>query len=653
MNARVLVIDDQPASIDVLRASLTTFVPGVEILTASSGEEGLCAARDELPDLVLLDAMMPVMDGFEVCQELKTDPVTASIPVLMVSGAMTDTSARVRGLEVGAEGYICKPFAIPELIAQIKTLVRLKRTTDALRDRERDLEKELALRTGALRESEQKFRSLFDQLPDAILVCDERGRVLDANPTARQLSGVCRGALIGTPVNDLFAPSDREAAGSKFPGWFRGESEFTDGLNWQKNGHPLPVQIHSTRIQYLGDTAAVVLQVRDLTEHKRLQEQFHQAQKMEAVGRLADGIAHDFNNLLTSILSFGQLVLDDLGSDHPVAVNAREIIHTAERAGELSQQLLTFSRRQVIQRTPQDLNGIVRDMDRMLRRTLGEDVELVCLLADGLPVVEADATRLGQVIMNLAVNARDAMPTGGRLAIQTRSVTLTPQDCAQLPDVEPGPFVVLSISDTGCGMTPEVMEHLFEPFFTTKEDEGGTGLGLSTTYGIAKQFGGHIQVDSQPGVGTTFRVYLPESEGEPAAPKSRPGGKAPARGGETLLLVEDEPSLRDVTAQILRRLGYKVYTASGGTEALDLARKRRDDIQLLLTDMIMPGMDGWTLARTLREEDPELRVVFISGYSDGFITRHGIQEESIDLLPKPFRRDALARKIREVLDRPR
>ena len=374
---------------------------------------------------------------------------------------------------------------------------------------------------------------------------------------------------------------------------------------------------------------------------------------MEAIGRLADGIAHDFNNLLTSILSFGQLVLDDLGADHPVAVNAREIIHTAERAGELSQQLLTVSRKQVIQRSPQDLNGIVRDMERMLRRTLGEDVELVCLLADDLPVVEADSTRLGQVIMNLAVNARDAMPTGGRLAVQTQSVTLTPQECAQLPDVEPGPFAVLSISDTGCGMTPEVMEHVFEPFFTTKEDGKGTGLGLSTTYGIVRQFGGHIRIDSRLGAGTTFRVYLPKSEGVPVASTAKRVGKAPAKGGETLLLVEDEPSLRDVTAQILRRLGYKVHVASGGPEALELAREHRGEIQLLLTDMIMPGMDGWTLARTLRAENPELKIVFVSGYSGDFMTRHGIQEESVDLLPKPFRRDTLADKIREVLDRQR
>ena len=650
MNTRVLVIDDQSSSIDVIRESLAMFVPGVEVLTATNGEEGIRIAAEELPDLVLLDVKMPVMDGFMVCERLKADGRTSSIPILMISGALTDSESRVRGLEVGAEGYICKPFALPELMAQIKTLVRLKKTTDALRDRERDLEKELAQRTGALRDSEEKFRSLFDQLPDAILVGDETGVILDANPAASRLSGVTRDALIGRHVIGLFAPAQREAVEREYRRWFDGENAFADGYNWTSSGRDVPVQIHANRIQYLGNPATV-LQVRDLTEHRRLQEQFRQAQKMEAIGRLADGIAHDFNNLLTSILSFGQLVLDDLGPEHPVSVNAREIIHTAERAGELSQQLLTFSRRQVIERTPQDLNGIVRDMDRMLRRTLGEDVELAILLADGLPVVEADSTRLGQVIMNLAVNARDAMPTGGRLTIETRSITLAPHDCANLPDVQPGPFVMLSINDTGSGMTAEVIEHLFEPFFTTKEPGQGTGLGLSTTYGIVRQFGGHIQVDSRCGEGTTFRVYLPKGEGKPVETASRRGRKAPAKGGGTLLLVEDEDSLREVTAEILRRLGYRVYVAPGGQQALELARAHRDEIQLLLTDMIMPGMDGWTLARTLQGEKPDLKVVFMSGYSGSFITRHGVQEESIDLLPKPFRRDALARMVREVLDR--
>jgi len=384
----------------------------------------------------------------------------------------------------------------------------------------------------------------------------------------------------------------------------------------------------------------------DVTERRSLEEQLVQAQKMEAVGRLAGGIAHDFNNLLTAILGYGDLMLPKL-HDPALRGKMQEIRKAAERASALTRQLLAFSRKQVLVPEVVPVAGLIEELSKMLRRLIGEDIELVTLLSPSA-AVRADPGQLEQVLMNLAVNARDAMPRGGKLTIE---VTLETADDAfrkDHPDVPPGSLVVIAVTDTGVGMDAEVRKHIFEPFFTTKELGRGTGLGLATVYGIVEQSGGHVEVDTAVGQGTTFRIFLPAVEAPRPVPA--PSLDEVVGGSETVLLVEDEAALRSLAQEILRDQGYKVIAAGSGAEALDLARSHPAPIDLLVTDVVMPGMDGRELADRLGPVHPETRCLFMSGYTDDAVVRRGVREEGMPFLQKPFTIDALALKVREVLD---
>jgi signal transduction histidine kinase len=391
---------------------------------------------------------------------------------------------------------------------------------------------------------------------------------------------------------------------------------------------------------------------RDVTERVQLEQQLRQAQKMEAVGRLAGGIAHDFNNILTAITGYADLLLEDLGPTDPRREDAEEVRKAAQRAAGLTRQLLAFSRQQVLQPSVIDVNALVGDLQRMLGRLLGEDVELGTRLDPAVGRVKADPGQLEQVLMNLAVNARDAMPQGGKLTLETVNVDMDERYAADHYPARPGPYVMIAVSDTGTGMSEETQAHMFEPFFTTKEKGKGTGLGLATVYGIVKQSGGFIWVYSELGHGSTFKIYLPRV----AEPSERSAGAAPtgaqrSRGTETVLLAEDEPPVRAVARQVLERHGYTVLEAPSAESALDIATRYSGTIHLLLTDVIMPGMNGRELATRLAGLRPEARVIFMSGYTDDAVTRHGVLEPGSTYLQKPFTPDAIARKVREVLDR--
>jgi len=397
--------------------------------------------------------------------------------------------------------------------------------------------------------------------------------------------------------------------------------------------------------------AGIIIRNRGEKEMIALQDQFRQSQKMEAIGRLAGGIAHDFNNLLTVIKGYSQLSLMEFKEGDPLKANIEEVQRAADRAAGLTRQLLAFSRRQILEMKVLDLNTILRDLDKMLRRVIGEDIELVTLLADDLGTVKADAGQIEQVAMNLAVNARDAMQKGGKLTIETANVELDENYARNHVAVKSGPYVMLSVSDTGVGMTPEVRDRVFEPFFTTKEKGKGTGLGLSTVYGIVKQSGGNIWVYSEPGKGTTFKTYLPrvdeplEEAGEKVVQKELTGR------GETILVVEDEEKVRQLTVQILTKNGYTVLEASHGDEASHICEQHKGPIHLMVMDVVMPGMNGRQLAKSLEPHHPEMKVLYMSGYTDNAIVHHGILEKGLSFLQKPFTMDGLVRKVREVLDK--
>ena len=938
---RILLVDDLRDSLTLLERTLSRHLGEAEILQCQSGGECIDIAQRRDLDLILLDAKMPVMDGFETCRRLKSDPKTSIVPVLMVSGVMVDTRDRVAGLECGADGYVCKPFEPLELIAQVKALLRVKSVEDQLRAREKDLEHELAVRTRSLVDSEQRFRILFEQSPDAVFVEDETGAILDVNPAACDLHGLSREDLLQSNILDLVPEEERAQVKQRFPAWFTGELKRIESWSFTKDGRRVPVEILANRTQYAG-RKAVILHVRDVSyrkaaehalemsearyraivedqpemvmrwtfdgnltfvnestcrfvgqsrekllggsffswlpedavkelkaeiarlspeepvviyrnrfktpagyrwtqwsnraiydplrnlteiqsvgrditdqvlaeeklkatsaglravvdiadellaspdletlyqravelareklgleragimveeggfvkgtfgtdlegrttderhhrtpltatwierfrlrspnepryvvvreeyrvwkgqittlsgegwicitpiqtarqslgvfcndcaiskgevdeakqeivavycsllanviERKKAEAELRQSQKMESIGRLAGGIAHDFNNLLTAILGFARLAYDGVEKNSPLRSDLQEVINAGERAAKLTKQLLAFGRKQVVQMRPLDVNSIVVNMDSILRRTLGEDIELVAMLGENLGTINADTGLIEQVIMNLAVNARDAMQRGGKLVISTTHVP--PDDpvvATHLPTTSHG-CVMLSIRDTGIGMPAEVREHVFEPFFTTKDKGKGSGLGLSTVYGIVVQCGGHIEFDSETNLGTEFRIYFPRSTAQAVEPVAQP--TATVRGGnERILLVEDESTVRRLALRCLQAMGYLVVEARNGEEALRIFQQDPKGFGLVLTDVVMPQMGGPEMVSHLRNQRPDLRVLFMSGFTEDILP----EQSGAALLTKPFTRESLAQAVRAILDAP-
>jgi PAS domain S-box-containing protein len=499
----------------------------------------------------------------------------------------------------------------------------------------------------AVRASEARFRALIEQATDVLYLLDAGLHVTFWSPGATRALGWSPEEVLGRFGLEFIHPDDLaqmpppDPNGAGDLGLLTYRVRHRDG-SWRT--------LDAFVRNLLGDpaVAAVIVNARDVTEQRALEARYAESQKLESIGRLAGGVAHDFNNLLTVILSCGELLRDSIAANGPASEeDVREILGAGNRARELTQQLLAFARRQVIAPVVLDLNTLVGESEKLLRRLLGEDVTLVMSVEPGLSRVRCDPAQLQQVVVNLAVNARDAMPRGGRLEISTDDVLVDAGQAASLPGLLPGMHVRLTVRDDGPGLPPEVREHLFEPFFTTKEKGRGTGLGLATVYGIVNQSGGSIAVESALGRGTAFAIYLPRSDAE-VLPRARASPNPRERGSETVLLVEDEPAVGAVTARILRGAGYRVLHAHDGAEALALAATE-PCLHLLLTDVVMPGLDGRQVADAIGRTHVETRVLFVSGYTQEAIVHHGVVDAGVQFLAKPFTRDALLSRVRAVL----
>ncbi len=512
----------------------------------------------------------------------------------------------------------------------------------------------------ALRQSEQKYRDIFDFATVGIYQSRHDGSLITVNaPLAEILDYDSPEDLLRHNLDGIYAdPAERRALIARFEA--AGKAHRQEVLWKRKDGTPIWLELDARAVRNAdGTTRYFEGFVHDVSERKkseeekrRLQEQLVQAQKMEAVGQLAGGIAHDFNNLLTAITGYSELLLGELPPEDLRRSHAEEIRKAGERAASLTQQLLAFSRRQVLEPKVLDVNVVVSDIERMLRRLIGEHIELKTRKAPDIWKVKADPGQIEQAILNLVLNARDAMPSGGTLAIETSNAELDQEFARSHVPTQPGSYVMVAVSDTGVGISDDVKARLFEPFFTTKERGKGTGLGLSTTYGIVKQSGGYLWCDSEVGRGTTFQVLLPRVE-EPVSEVVERKTSPPIHpGDETVLLVEDEPEVRSLVQRILKTQGYTVVTAANPDEALAVAREFKGPIQLMVTDIVMPGMSGLQLAERLNPTRPDMKVLFVSGYTNDAIGHQGVLDPGTAFLQKPFTPNALARKVREVLEAP-
>jgi PAS domain S-box-containing protein len=503
----------------------------------------------------------------------------------------------------------------------------------------------------ALRESKERYRDLVENAHDIIYSHDLKGNYLSVNKAAEHITGYTREEALQLNMSQTLAPECADKATEMISRKLAGEDVTAYELEiLAKDGRRVAIEVNSKLMYEDGVPVAVQGIARDVTERKLLEEQLRQSQKMEAIGQLAGGVAHDFNNLLTAINGYSSLALQRVDDDSSIKPYLEEVRKAGDRAANLTRQLLAFGRKQILQPLALDLNSVVSDMNKMLRRLIGEDIALNAKLAPDLKKIKADPGQVEQVLINLVVNARDAMPTGGSLTIETANMSLDQEYASRHVGIQPGKYVMLAVSDTGTGMDEATRARIFEPFFTTKEKGKGTGLGLSTVYGIVQQSGGSIWVYSEPNQGTSFKVYLPELLSDGPADVVESARDEIVSGSETILLVEDEEVVRGLTTNILEGAGYHVIAAGGGAEAAKLCADRNEPIDLLLTDVVMPQTSGKAVAEQLTKMQPGLKVLFMSGYTDEAIVHHGVLDANVEFIQKPFTPAALSKKIRDVLD---
>jgi CheY-like chemotaxis protein len=710
---RVLVVDDDPVQLKVVKIQLEQL--GFRAETARDGLEAIAQARRSPPDGIVSDVLMPRLDGFNLCQKVRMDPALANIPVLLLSSAYVEEEDLALARRAGANEFILWTAdgldlrnalldvlngSLPAPVAQAGELPTAEYTSRVVRQLERQshlnrrltqrvslLEAQLAIGAGLAVVSkdtptietvtEDALHNCFDAAGVSIgaaFLLDSGGRLALQSqlgyPESTEKSLVdCFGHA------DLFLRVMEGPAPVRIPSPGVSEDVAQDLLAQARVGSLLllPLAVGGKRLglllvgsseRDLGDDWVHFVQICAnhiaqcvglavaLVEQRRVEEQLHQSQKVEAIGQLAGGVAHDFNNLLTVISGYSEVIWGRLPASDPVRSQIEEIQKAANRAATLTRQLLAFGRRQILAPRVLDLNLVVAEMDKLLRRLIGEDIELATVQGELLGRVKADPGQIEQVIMNLAVNARDAMPKGGKLTIETANVDLDEAYARGHVAVQPGPFVMLAVSDIGCGMDKKTQSRIFEPFFTTKEEGKGTGLGLSTVYGIVKQSGGNIWVYSEPGRGTTFKMYLPRvEEAIEEISHDRPRAIV-TTGTETILVTEDSEMVRTLACEILVAKGYSVLEARHGAEAIEVCERHKGTIHLMITDIVMPQMGGGDLARHLASVRPEMKVLYMSGYTSATIAHHLVLDPGKNFLQKPFNPSSLALKVRETLDSP-
>lgn len=638
---RVLLVEDSASDAKLVLRELMRTHGAVEMHRVETEADMRDALASDSWDIVLSDWSMPTFSALDALAVLRS--TGKDLPFIIVSGTVGEEVA-VEGMRLGAQDYVLKD--------------RLARLAPAVERELRD--REARMRTqDALRVSEARFARLAESGIIAICVADLHGAVYEANDAYLSLVGYSRDDLTAGAVNwSRMTPPECVAADNVA---LSALAETGVAKPWEKellrkDGQRVPVLVGVAML----DHALCIAFLADLTERKRAEEvllqteaQLRQAQKMEAIGRLAGGVAHDFNNLLSVIISYAVMMVSDLQPGDPMEEGLKEIRLAGERAAALTGQLLAFSRRQQLRPRLVNLNEMVAQTDNMLQRLIGEDVALTRVSAPALPDIFIDPDQIAQVVMNLAVNARDAMPGGGQLTIETAVVERDESFGAQLADNSGGSYVMLAVADTGIGMDKETQARIFEPFFTTKEDGHGTGLGLSTVFGIVQQSGGAILVQSEPGRGTTFRIYFPVADAlAVAASPVQPAPIDTLTGSETILLVEDEERVRVLASAILRRYGYNVLEAPGGGDALLICEQYPATIHLLLTDVVMHRMSGRQLADRLRPLRPELKVLYMSGYARNAIVRRGDMDFDVGFVQKPITPLMLAQAVRRTLDAP-
>jgi PAS domain S-box-containing protein len=667
--ATAVVIDDTAA--DRLLAGTLLKHAGYTVTTCADGLAGLDVIKQELPDLILADLITPGIDGYDLARAVRGNASTATTPIILQTAHYLEADVRRLAAQIGVMNVIIKPYEPQAFLDTVAAALRdnpvvnhpggnghagtafhdehLRLVSAKLHEKVRELD---AAR-GEFEITASRYRNLFRVHPEPMWVFNvETLRFLEVNDAAIRRYGYSREEFLAMTIEQIYPPDELPAILASLHDADLEQS--TAGFHRLKDGTVIEVQV-STRD--VGKGSRYVM-AQDVTEKKKYQQQLQQAQRMESLGQLAGGVAHDFNNLLGVIINFSWFVKANLTAEiesgngerlRPVLKDIERIERAAENAARLTHQLLAFARVDVVQPKPMDMNVVVAEMAPMLRRTLGEHIDLVAAPGPALWPVMIDSGQLSQVLTNLAVNSRDAMPKGGKLTIDVANVDVDLAYAAARPTLKPGRYVRLRVSDTGAGMDKKTLEHAFEPFFTTKPRGQGTGLGLATIYGIVTQAGGTIDVYSEPGLGTRVSVLLPATDQAPTG-EALTRDAPRARATETVLVVEDSDDLREIVDRILTQSGYQVMVAAGGAEALEMSQNFAGHIDLLLTDVVMPYMQGNELAPRLVETRPDLRVLYMSGFAQPALAANGTLPPELALLDKPFNEPTLLARVREVLE---